>query len=274
MDPTVVSYYKQYDEHGRLSQPWGQLEFTRTMELLRRHLPPPPARVVDIGGATGPYSETLGKLGYEMHLLDLMPHYVEAAARRPGVASATQGDARALPWSDAYADAALLMGPMYHLTDKKDRAKALGEVRRVLRPGGVVAAAAINRFASLMDGLVRGLVTNPQFRTLLIEDLATGQHRNPSDNIEYFTSAYFHLPAELEDELTAAGFDEACVFAVEGPGWLAHASVEQEFLLELLRKVEREPTLIGVSPHLLAFAVTPTGGGPTHEPLFAAPRSR
>jgi 2-polyprenyl-3-methyl-5-hydroxy-6-metoxy-1,4-benzoquinol methylase len=48
--------------------------------LIRRHLPPPPQVVLDVGGAAGTYSEWLGSLGYEAHLVDLAPNHIEAAA--------------------------------------------------------------------------------------------------------------------------------------------------------------------------------------------------
>ena len=114
-DRDIVRYYEEFDEHSRLRDAYGQLEFARTMELLMRHLPPPKERIADIGGATGVYSQALGERGYEMHLLDPVARHVEAARARPGVASATLGDASQLPWPDAFAGAVLLMGPMYHL---------------------------------------------------------------------------------------------------------------------------------------------------------------
>ena len=80
--------------------------------------------------------------------------------------SATLGDARKLAFPDRSADAVLLLGPLYHLTERADRLAALREARRVLRPGGVVFAAAISRFASLLDGLARDLLDDPDFRPI------------------------------------------------------------------------------------------------------------
>jgi SAM-dependent methyltransferase len=50
-------------------------------------------------------------------------------------------------------DAVLELGPLYHLVERGERLAALREARRVLRPGGVVAAAIISRFGSTADGL-------------------------------------------------------------------------------------------------------------------------
>src|ERR1700733_13659881 len=130
----VAHYYRDFDEHSRLASAFGQLEFVRTMELLLRHLPPPPALVLDIGGGTGPYSEALGQRGYETHLLDAVEKHVEAAKARATIANALVGDARKLPWPDQFAEAVLLMGPMYHLEKTADRKAALREARRVLKP--------------------------------------------------------------------------------------------------------------------------------------------
>jgi ubiquinone/menaquinone biosynthesis C-methylase UbiE len=254
-------YYQEFDEHSRLTNAYGQLEFVRTMELLLRHLPPPPALVLDIGGGTGPYSEALGQRGYETHLLDLMEKHVTAAKARVGVASAQVGDARKLDWPDKFAEAVLLMGPMYHLVEAADRLAALREARRVLKPGGLLVAAAISRFASLLDGLARGFITDPRFQPIVIRDLDSGEHRNTTDNIDFFTTAHFHLPGELAHEILEAGFDDAKVFAVEGPGGFApnlealwEDREQREFLLDVLRRMERQPSIVGASPHLLACA--------------------
>ena len=60
--------------------------------------------------------------------------------------------------------------------------------------GGVVLAAAISRFASTLDGLRLGLLDDPVFARLAEQDLRDGQHRNPTEEPRYFTTAYFHRP--------------------------------------------------------------------------------
>ena len=75
MDDTdaVLHHYATIREEQRISAGLGQLELLRTQEVLRRHLPSPPARVLDIGGATGVHASWLAADGYRVHLVDLAP---------------------------------------------------------------------------------------------------------------------------------------------------------------------------------------------------------
>jgi SAM-dependent methyltransferase len=259
LDDDITAYYDRGEEAGRLGD-WGRLELIRTQELLERFLPPPPAVVLDIGGGPGAYAGWLAGLGYRVELLDPMQLHVEQA-RAAGV-SAAVGDARELPFGDASADAVLLLGPLYHLPDANDRARALAEARRVLRPGGVLAAAAISRFASTIDGLLKGFLADPAFERIVERDLGDGRHENPARHPGWFTTAYFHLPDDLAAEVRAAGFDLTGLFGIEGPGgWLTDVDdwlddpPRREALLRTIRRVETEPSLLGASAHILAVGV-------------------
>jgi len=252
-------------EVDRLTQHAGILERERTLEILHRYLPPPPATILDVGGGAGAYACPLASLGYTVHLLYPVPLHVKQAldasrrSARP-LASAAVGDARKLPWAAASADAVLLLGPLYHLTAREERVLALREARRVLRPGRMLFAAAVSRYASLIDGLWRQLVEDPAFQAILQGDLRDGQHRNPTGHPMYFTTAFFHHPEELRAELSDAGLQNVDVLAVEGVGWMLPNLVAEladakrkERLLGYLRRVEREPSLLGASAHLIAI---------------------
>jgi SAM-dependent methyltransferase len=256
----VIAHYGLGAERARLSSGAGRVERARTEEVLARWLPRPPARVLDVGGGPGIYVAWLAGQGYEVHLVDPVPLHVEQA-RAAGAASARLGDARRLEERDAGHDAVLLLGPLYHITDRAGRVRALAEARRVVREGGIVAAAAISRFASLLDGLVRGALDDPAFASIVERDLAEGQHRNPTPRPEWFTTAFFHHPDELKTEVADAGLELQELLGLEGPTWLlpdlegrwADAG-RRERLLGAARAVEREPSLLGVSAHLLAVA--------------------
>jgi len=128
-------------------------------------------------------------------------------------------------------------------------------------PGRVLAAAAISRFASTCDGLLRGYLDEPGFEAIVERDLRDGQHRNPTGRPEWFTTAYFHLPDELAREVAEAGLRLQALLAIEGPAWML-PDIQQrladpprrERVLRAIRRVETEPSLLGASSHLLAIA--------------------
>jgi SAM-dependent methyltransferase len=171
--PEIESHYRQTKEAERLSSGRGELERLRTQAILARRLPPPPATIFDVGGAAGVYAFPLAKQGYELHLIDPVELHLDQAkafARSSGIAlkSIKLGDARRLDIAPGCADAVLLLGPLYHLVEQSDRLQALREAHRILKPGGVLFAAAISRFASLIDGLASGFFQDPEFPKSLL----------------------------------------------------------------------------------------------------------
>lgn len=271
----MLQYYASGAEAQRLQQGLGRVEFVRTQEILSRHLPEPSAEIYDVGGGTGAYAFWLARQGFQVHLLELSPENVElarkAAAEQPGqpLAAIEVADALALPRPDESADAVLLLGPLYHLPQQEDRFRALGEAMRVLRPQGLLAAAAITRFGSALYGLStygqsNWLMDQPAFMAMVRRELADGQHIPPFQLPGLFTRAFFHHPQELKQEIAQAGFMEPHVLAVEGPSWIIPnldqlwlEEVRQARILEVVQALEDEPSLMGMSPHLLSIAWKP-----------------
>ena len=261
---SMLEHYAETQEAERLAVGVGELERVRTQDILQRHLPAAPARILDVGGAAGVHALWLAQHGHEVHLSDPVAKHVEQAAEASWaqaqfpIASCTVGDARNIEQGDASANGVLLLGPLYHLTERAERLMALREGHRVLRAGGRVFAAAISRFASLMDGLSRDLVADPRFVEIVRQDLKDGQHRNPTDNPQYFTTTFFHHPDELQREIEEAGFSFEKVIAVEGPVWVMGNFAKhwedrgkRALLLEFLRTVEEERALLGATAHMI-----------------------
>jgi len=82
MDPEILGHYERGVELERLSGASSRIEFARTKELLERHLPQVPARVLDVGGGPGAYATWLAERGYEVTLVDPVPMHVSQAAER------------------------------------------------------------------------------------------------------------------------------------------------------------------------------------------------
>ncbi|MDI6100059.1 class I SAM-dependent methyltransferase [Actinoplanes sp. NEAU-A12] len=260
----IVSFYTGYDEAGRLDRrPSFQLERIRTMELLEQHLPPAPASILDVGGGPGAYARPLLAAGYQVRLVDLVPAHVEQARAGQPPIDAVVGDARELPAPDHAHDATLLLGPLYHLQHRDDRVRALREAVRVTRPGGVVVAAAISRFAGPVDFAVTGRLT-----PAIVEE--TRQILTDGINLPGlgFTHAYFHRVADLIAECREAGLTGIVVHGVEGPAWAAaeaaagtpDGQVVFDGALKLARVCGADSEIVAASAHLLVTATTGQSG--------------
>ena len=141
LNPTLEKYYFEGGEKNRLVS--CVLERERTLKILKKWMPSPPAIVLDIGGAAGAYAFPLTDQGYEVHLIDPIPLHIEQAqeyakSTSKQLASYAIGDARKVDRLACSADVVLLFGPLYHLMESNDRLKALTESFRVLKPGGIL----------------------------------------------------------------------------------------------------------------------------------------
>ena len=243
----VISFYDAYEEKTRTTRDIGPLELYRTKELIEKYFPKPPAKVCDIGGATGVYTFWLAGKGYEAHLVDLTPKHIETAnefnaATENKLASITAGDARHLDFDNDLFDAVLIHGPLYHLVKEKDRLKVLTEARRVLKPDGVLVCVGITKYASLFYALHSGEFWNDEYyertKRMLERDFS-------EDDIWYF-----HHPDELTREVAKSGFIDIKTIGVLGPVWMAKEFDEKwvtqegrKRILETVRLTEDEPCL-------------------------------
>jgi SAM-dependent methyltransferase len=263
-DPKLPAMREHYDrglELARLAESIGQLELERTKEIILRHLPPPPAVVADIGGGPGRYALWLAQSGYQVLHRDLMPLHVEQLRQAASGSTRIQtavGDARQLDLTAESADAVLLLGPLYHLDRRRDRVRALAEAQRVVRPGGPVFIAAISRWATRMDGMLRlrFYETIPGAEAELAAIERTG--RLPPLRPGSFCG-YTHRPGQLRAEVAASGLQVIDLVCVEGPAYLLDDLAERladdegrRVVLETARALERVPELLGIGPHLLA----------------------
>ena len=269
-------------EEPRLFKGTGILEFARSREIIMRYLAPPPMVVLDVGGGPGAYSVAgWRRMGYEVHLIDPVPRHlstddywpkkppgsnrVSHRQRQPGK---TRGG-----WSGPTKAATRCcwpMGPLYHLTDADQRRKAgylearwVGYCGRMDIPSRVIGVG-INQFSGLFDGVwsTAGLtilssgeswseIWAPEFLRRVSTATPLLKTISPPPTSTVLKSWRRRSAGQVSRVLD--------VVAVQGPGWLAKSGLEKrmadpearERLLALVRKLEREPSLIGVSQHFM-----------------------
>lgn len=273
MNPVEGHYDRNAErEWERLER--HRTEFAVTCRVLESFLPSPPGKILDIGGGPGRYALHLTRQGYHVTLIDLSQRCLDLALEKATAAGIylpqpIRGDAVLLPdragtheedFTSLF-DAVLLMGPLYHLLRPEDRAAAVGEALRVLRPGGYLFAAFITRFAPLRDVAIQSpdwIQNFPDRFQLLFE---TGL--NPAHETSSFPDSYFAHPDEIEPFMASCGFrvegiqgcegliagHEEAVNALEGELW--------EAWVDLNYRVGREPSLRGASDHLLYIGTKP-----------------
>ncbi len=113
----------------------------------------PGARGLDLGCGQGWYLSALASAGYRMHGLDYSVGQLKKAAanarRDAGTAAPMplrlcQGDAQTLPFPDGSFDFAYSINAFHHLPSRAAQERAIREIVRVLRPGGVFLLHEIN----------------------------------------------------------------------------------------------------------------------------------
>ncbi len=221
-------------EWERLGRPYRRLELVTTLHLIERYFPPE-GRIADIGGGPGRYTAELLKRGYRVTLVDLAPRalgFAETKLAELGlvpeqVLCADACDLAGL--ADGAFDAALCMGPLYHLVQPERRREALGELRRVLKPGAPAIVAFLNPWGILRSGLAEfpeEYINLERVRGLLKDWIQAGAE-------EAFTEAVFLTPPQIMRELDQAGLD-----VVSYAGAESFASGMQD---ELGRMTEESP---------------------------------
>jgi SAM-dependent methyltransferase len=266
----IRHYTEEADEDGRLRDGIGPFEYERTRDIIETYLEGPQQVIADVGGGTGAYAFRLAERGHQVHFVDLVPRHVgtveqSARARSLDGISTQVADARSLPFCDDSVDLVLLLGPLYHLIDREDRLRALGECKRVVRKGGRVLCGAISRFASMLAGFRFSRFDDPEFEAMVDRDLTGSQHRNPVAASRHLSTAFLHRPNELRYEIVTSGLLCEKVLGVESPvalvsqleDWIQEKDRMYRLAVKYSRLVEEEESLVGASFHLIGVAVRP-----------------
>jgi hypothetical protein len=141
--------------------------------------------------------------------------------------------------------------------------QALREAARIVVPGGLVMVVAISRWAVLLDGVLRLRMGegDPSFAAVIDAVIETGR-LDPLAPRGF--SGFLHRPEELRAEVAEAGLRETALLSVEGAGaylldleerWASPAA--RQVVLDVARRLETVPELLGMGSHLLLVARRP-----------------
>jgi S-adenosylmethionine-dependent methyltransferase len=220
MSQFVRDFYNSHAvrEWERLDTPLCKIEFTSTLRLIDKYFPNQ-GRVCDIGGGPGRYTSELIRRGYTVTLLDLSEEEVRLARvqlDKLGLSAERLivGDARDMSTlaSESF-DAALLMGPLYHIVEPEERAGVLGELVRILKPHGTAIVAYLNAWGIVRTGIVdfaHWYRDISALRSMLNEHTFTGQ------SLSNFTESYWSTPPAALGEVKKAGLEIISYAGAEG----------------------------------------------------------
>jgi ubiquinone/menaquinone biosynthesis C-methylase UbiE len=246
---------------------WARLERHRTEFALTarafEEFMHPSSVVVDLGSGPGRFSLLLASLGHKVTLLDISEQslkFAETKAEEQGVrfeacvcASATDMSM----FEDESFDAALLMGPLYHLLDASDRELCLTETRRILRSGGLVFATFLLCYAVLRDAAKHEpewLIDYPEDARRILEDgiyTFEGQENPP------FTDFWSVHPSDVSTIMQRAGFETQALLAQEGLVSMIDEKINLlqgeawEAWVDLNYRCGKDPAIHGGAEHLL-----------------------
>jgi len=251
-----VKYYEMIDEDSRFSRNSRRIEFLTTTHVLDSILPPQ-AKILDVGAGAGAYSFYYAERGYEVTAVDLTPKHIEiikekAVHKQLDMEAYVENAVDLSRFEAESFDVVLCFGPMYHLTDEKDRISCMKECLRVLKKGGLLAVAYINKFSAIPM-----LVTRDQrfIRKSVIQKVIDEGVTREVDPDCFWTDAFFTSPAEIEALLEPFGVTPVDHVGTDGISHTIHEHVdrlgEKEFGAWLGYHFQtcRERSILGMSTH-------------------------
>lgn len=252
------------EEYKRLVEtPLREAEFMLISELLEKYVPSGNT-VIDIGSGPGRYAEHLLHRNCKVGLVDLSARSLKAFSDRlidsehkEKVLFNTVSCATELDWIEPEsADAVLLMGPLYHITNEEGRTKAIKQSQRILKKGGFLFSVFMSPYPKLnpMLELTEKEIYNPIF----FKEIE--QHGVTYTEFKGYNVPQFRCwPQDAVALMEKNGFHTERIRNLEGIGSFMTEAVLKEFndpekkrtLFEILRNTCENPNLLGITHQYL-----------------------
>lgn len=198
----IIDFYEKYDEESRLTAGKAKrIEFLTTTHLLNDHIQSN-HKIIELGAGTGVYSFYYAAMGCQVVATDITPHYIEIIEKKlEKIEDELHLETKVTNAIDLSQfetesfDVVLCLGPMYHLTEARDRDRCIDESLRALKKGGLLAIAYINKHF-----VINNIVTkDSSFITGTFVDNIIGIGVIKKEEKECFwTDAFFTTPNEIE----------------------------------------------------------------------------
>ena len=258
----IINYYNQFDEWGRLER--EPIEFQVNWYYIKKYLPKT-GNVLDNGAGPGRYSIELAKEGYKVTLTDLTPKLVDIA-RSKAIELKLDHQFNDFLIADAIDlntlgneqfDASLMLGPMYHLQEENDRIKAVNELYRVTKKGGLIFVAFMPRIRHIFTSLLYPERWKPNDNMDKINQFSKTGCFSHSDQGR-FTGAYYFNIEEIKPFMESKGFESIELLGSNVGAILNQDSWdywkekgEEGKVVNLIIDKATDPNILGISTHLL-----------------------
>jgi len=247
-----MNYYTLYDEDVRLEKDNAhKTEFITTTYFLDK-LIKENSKILDAGAATGRYSFYYAEIGNTVTAIDLCPSNIDVLkwtlCNSKHNLTYSLGDGRDLSaYESSSFSTVLCMGPIYHLSNIKEKEKCISECLRVLEPGGILAIAYINKLAVCASKIkINKQVIYENLDNIIKTGIEFGDERD----IFYYTS-----PGEIETLMNGFSAHKIENIGTDGisyliPDVLNNLNAEEYNLwLKHHLKTCREESILGYSLH-------------------------
>ncbi len=251
------------EEYSRLTEtPLREAEYALISELLTEYISAG-STVIDIGAGPGRYTELLLSHNCKVGVIDLSARSLNALHKRingdygTNLLFSRNACATELEWvEDGFADAVLLMGPLYHLTTDPEREKAIEHAHRILKPGGVIFAIFLSPYPKLnplMESNEEILFDNDFIHSIQHNGITEVSFQG------YRIEQYRCWPSTAKAMMENQGFNTKRMRNIEGIGtFFTSAKIngfntkqKAEMLLNTLRNTCENPNLLGITSQYL-----------------------
>lgn len=246
----IEKYYNKFNEDKRLNTRHGQVEFFVTSEYIKKYLFNG-AKILDVGAGTGKYSLQLFDMGFDVTSVELVKKNLSVLQEKNPHIKAYQGNALSLKkFADNSFDIVLLLGPLYHLFEEKDKIQALNEAKRVVKTGGYIFVAYL-----LSDyALIRHAIMDNNLQESLLNGKIDKKYNIISNEKDLYS--YVHL-CDIERYNNQANLTREAIFSPDGPTDYIRPYINKlsendfEYYKQYVLYNSQRQDLLGASSHIV-----------------------